>query len=200
MKTFTHEYTSKEVLARFIKDNYISNYNGDILIQVFTSMNNKEYILYLKDELLQFIPNAKIIGTTTNGEIVIYLRRFITNSYKDKFKALRRSDVQSLYDIVELTSTEAKRKFIEKSRDKNFVGGLNLCQAKNFHDTIKALSKARNDQNHCRYKGFKTDGLEGIMKGLLDNTDEEFRHDTKAALDCLKKRIETSPQKKSTNE
>jgi nitrogen-specific signal transduction histidine kinase len=69
MKTFTHEYTSKEVLARFIKDNYISNYNGDILIQVFTSINNKEYILYLKDELLQFIPNAKIIGTTTNGEI-----------------------------------------------------------------------------------------------------------------------------------
>ncbi|MDC0933822.1 FIST N-terminal domain-containing protein, partial [Arcobacteraceae bacterium] len=43
--------------------------HGDILIQVFTSINNKEYILYLKDELLQFIPNAKIIGTTTNGEI-----------------------------------------------------------------------------------------------------------------------------------
>lgn len=69
MKTFTHEYSSKELLETFIKENYISNYNGDILIQVFTSINNKEYILYLKDELLTLVPNAKIIGTTTNGEI-----------------------------------------------------------------------------------------------------------------------------------
>ena len=69
MKTFTHEYSSRELLETFIKDNYITNYNGDILIQVFTSVNNKEYILYLKNELLQFLPKAKIIGTTTNGEI-----------------------------------------------------------------------------------------------------------------------------------
>lgn len=69
MKTFTHEYSSKEQLETFIKDNYISNYNGDMLVQVFTSINNKEYILYLKDELLLFLPNAKILGTTTSGEI-----------------------------------------------------------------------------------------------------------------------------------
>ncbi|BFU78617.1 hypothetical protein ALC152_18320 [Arcobacter sp. 15-2] len=69
MKTFTHEYSSKELLETFIKDNYITNYNSDLLVQIFTSVNNKEYILYLRDELLSILPNAKIIGTTTNGEI-----------------------------------------------------------------------------------------------------------------------------------
>jgi len=69
MKTFTHEYSSKELLETFIKDNYILNYTGDLLVQVFTSVNTKEYIIYLKNELLIVLPNAKIIGTTTNGEI-----------------------------------------------------------------------------------------------------------------------------------
>ncbi|MGB3750437.1 MAG: FIST N-terminal domain-containing protein [Arcobacteraceae bacterium] len=69
MKTFTHEYISKELLSIFVKENHITNYNGDILIQVFTSINNQEYIMYLKDEILSFFPQAKIIGTTTNGEI-----------------------------------------------------------------------------------------------------------------------------------
>ena len=69
MKTFTHEYSSKELLETFIKDNYITNYNSDLLVQIFTSVNNQEYILYLRDEVLSFLPNAKIIGTTTNGEI-----------------------------------------------------------------------------------------------------------------------------------
>jgi len=69
MKTFTHEYNSKRLLESFIDDNYINNYTGEILIQVFSSMNDKEYLLYLKDELLHFFPDAKIIGTTTNGEI-----------------------------------------------------------------------------------------------------------------------------------
>ena len=69
MKTFTHEYSSKEFLENFIKDNYITNYSGDMLIQIFTSVNTKEYILYLRDEILSFLPNAKILGTTTHGEI-----------------------------------------------------------------------------------------------------------------------------------
>jgi len=69
MKTFTHEYISKELLKTFVKDNYITNYKGDILIQVFTSINNEDYILYLKNELLSMLPQAKILGTTTNGEI-----------------------------------------------------------------------------------------------------------------------------------
>ena len=69
MKTFTHEYSSKELLENFIKNNYIVNYTGDILVQIFTSVNNEEYILYLRDELLSILPTAKIIGTTTHGEI-----------------------------------------------------------------------------------------------------------------------------------
>lgn len=69
MKTFTHEYISKELLETFINNNYITNYNRDILIQVFTSVTNKNYIVYLRDELLSLLPNAKIIGTTTSGEI-----------------------------------------------------------------------------------------------------------------------------------
>jgi len=69
MKTFTHEYVSKKLLETFIADNYIFNFKGDILVQVFTSVHNKDYIVYLTDEILSILPNVKIIGSTTNGEI-----------------------------------------------------------------------------------------------------------------------------------
>ncbi len=69
MKTFVHEYSSKRLLSDFIRGNYIFNYMGDILVQVFTSVNNEGYIQFLQKEILEVLPNAKIIGTTTNGEI-----------------------------------------------------------------------------------------------------------------------------------
>jgi signal transduction histidine kinase len=122
MKTFTHEYSSKEQLENFIKDNYISNYNGDILVQVFTCINNKEYILYLKNELLLFLPNAKIIGTTSNGEI----------SHNG---ALNQSTVISIsvFDKTQIITT-----LVENTQD-GFQNGINLINVLNNKSDLKLL-------------------------------------------------------------
>jgi len=122
MKTFTHEYSSKELLSAFIKDNYVSNYNGNILVQVFTSVNNKDYILYLKDEILGFLPNAKILGTTTNGEI-------------SQNGSLNHSTVISL-SIFE--KTEVKTEIFNTKHD-SFDNGVQIIKKFNDKDDLKLL-------------------------------------------------------------
>jgi len=117
MKTFTHEYTSKKLFENFIKNNFINNYNGNLLIQVFTSLNDKNYISYLRDELLHFFPHAKIIGTTTNGEI--------SNN-----GSLKNSTVLSL-SIFE--KTQISTTVVEKNTD-SFQQGINTINALNNKD------------------------------------------------------------------
>ncbi len=68
MTTVTLEYKTICNLKKFIEDEKL-NINDNILIQVFTSKNNSNFILSLIDELLSFLPNAKIIGASTCGEI-----------------------------------------------------------------------------------------------------------------------------------
>ena len=68
MKTLTLEYESKQQLRHFVTHGSLCN-GHNILIQVFTGVSNKKFILDLRDELVHLIPNAKIIGSTTCGEI-----------------------------------------------------------------------------------------------------------------------------------
>ncbi|QOG11668.1 FIST N-terminal domain-containing protein [Arcobacter sp. FWKO B] len=69
MKTFTIVYKNKFELSRFIDENHISHHHGEILVQVFTSKNQKKFILTLVESITSKLPNCKIIGTTTCGEI-----------------------------------------------------------------------------------------------------------------------------------
>jgi len=145
MKTFTHEYSSKELLDTFIKDNYINNYNGEVLVQVFTSINNKEYILYLKDELLMLLPHAKIIGATTNGEIShngsLNHSTVISISIFDKTKIITKSintktdSFQNGVDIIDDLETEDDLKLIV-----TFTDGLNT----NGEEYLNGISSINN--------------------------------------------------------
>jgi len=122
MKTFTHEYSSKELLNTFIQNNYITNYSGDILIQVFTSVNTKEYILYLRDEILTFLPHAKIIGTTTNGEIS--QKGSVTNSTIISFSVFDKTTIQT--NIV-------------TTRKDSFDNGVEMVKPLNSKQNFKLL-------------------------------------------------------------
>ncbi len=67
MITKTLEYESKQLLELFIKNNNIDDNN--LLIQIFTAQNTKEFIIELRNIILSKLPNAKIIGATSCGEI-----------------------------------------------------------------------------------------------------------------------------------
>ncbi|MEA3553635.1 MAG: hypothetical protein U9R39_04415, partial [Campylobacterota bacterium] len=66
MTTLTLEYKTPQNLEIFIKDNHLKK-DDNLLIQIFTSHNDKNYILTLIDNILLYLPNAKIIGSTTCG-------------------------------------------------------------------------------------------------------------------------------------
>ena len=69
MKSINTYYTTKEDLASFINDENIQN-SSSLLIQVFSAINDRTFISTLLSELTLFLPDAVIIGTTTDGEIM----------------------------------------------------------------------------------------------------------------------------------
>ena len=69
MKTFTLDYDSKEQLFAFIQSNNISDNTDNILVQIFTSNNKEEFAINLVSNIKERIPDAKIIGSSTCGEI-----------------------------------------------------------------------------------------------------------------------------------
>jgi signal transduction histidine kinase len=68
MQTYSFLYNDNEGLEQFSKY-FAHKEDENILIQAFTSQNNLQYIQQLVKNLLSVCPNAKIIGTTTSGEI-----------------------------------------------------------------------------------------------------------------------------------
>lgn len=69
IKSINTYYTTKEKLESFINDEKIQN-SPSLLIQVFSSINDKTFISTLLSELTLFLPDAVIIGSTTDGEIM----------------------------------------------------------------------------------------------------------------------------------
>ncbi|MEA3513503.1 MAG: FIST N-terminal domain-containing protein [Campylobacterota bacterium] len=68
MKTLNIKYDTVDNLIQFINQNKIYE-NSSVLIQIFTSNNNYNFIYDLLSILKSYIPLAKIIGASTNGEI-----------------------------------------------------------------------------------------------------------------------------------
>ena len=68
MKTFNKLFTNRQNLQKFVNDNSLKEKN--ILLQIFTGICDFDYICKLLDEIKSILPDAKIIGTTTSGEIV----------------------------------------------------------------------------------------------------------------------------------
>lgn len=69
MKSINTYYTDKEQLGSFIIDAKIQN-SSSLLIQVFSALTDKDFIATLLSELTDLLPDAVIIGSTTDGEIM----------------------------------------------------------------------------------------------------------------------------------
>jgi len=69
VKTINLRYSSKENLKEFIYKNSIIE-KKNLLLQIFTGICNIEFIRNLVEEIKSILPNIKIIGTTTSGEIL----------------------------------------------------------------------------------------------------------------------------------
>jgi hypothetical protein len=68
MKTLNYKYSNLLGLKDFLLKNSISN-SQNILLQIFTGICSIKFIETLTQEIKQLLPDIKIIGTTTSGEI-----------------------------------------------------------------------------------------------------------------------------------
>lgn len=69
MRSLNTYYTDDVGLNAFLKKHNIED-SSSLLIQVFTSKNEKEFISKLLHELTSTLPSSVIIGSTTDGEIM----------------------------------------------------------------------------------------------------------------------------------
>ena len=69
MKTSNVYYTDKESFDNFMRENSFQQ-EQNLLIQVFSSILDESVLKQLFNDILSIIPQAKIIGTTTDGEIL----------------------------------------------------------------------------------------------------------------------------------
>ncbi|MEA1953050.1 MAG: FIST N-terminal domain-containing protein [Campylobacterota bacterium] len=69
MKSINTYYTTNSKLEEFIVSHNIED-NSSLLIQIFTAFNEESYIQNLLDSINSLLPQAIIIGSTTDGEIM----------------------------------------------------------------------------------------------------------------------------------
>jgi len=69
MKNVNTYYTNKKDLTQFLLENKIDD-SPNLLIQVFTGVIQKSFIENLLFELNELLPQAALIGSTTDGEIM----------------------------------------------------------------------------------------------------------------------------------
>jgi len=68
MKTFNTFYSNKSTLKKFLKKQQIAD-NPRLLVQVFTSFTQKEAIERMVEKITSLLPQASIIGSSTDGAI-----------------------------------------------------------------------------------------------------------------------------------
>jgi hypothetical protein len=139
MKTITTQYISLEDLKRFIKQHNIQQ-EKNILLQIFTGVCEINFIEELVSNIKKIIPDIKIIGSTTSGEIMDGLAQ--TNSTVLSFSIFKQTTIKTYFCKYTKTSYETAKTLIDKfDKDKKakvaitFADGLHI----NGEEYINAL-------------------------------------------------------------
>ncbi len=70
MKQLNYNYTSKKEFLDYLHQNDVTLFDDKILIQMFTSIEDKKELETIANDVCTLLPNAKLIGTSTAGEIL----------------------------------------------------------------------------------------------------------------------------------
>ncbi len=143
MKTVNTKYHSKKSLENFLLENKFL-VSDSILIQVFTGVLDENFILKLLDELNSILPNATIIGSSTDGEILdgcIYT-------------------TQTIISFTRFDNVVCKADYIEYNENKN-IRDLSLELSKRIYQPNTKLIIAFVD-------GLNTDG-EQFLKNITND-------------------------------
>lgn len=122
MQTFNTYFTTQTELKDFIEKNNIID-SSKILIQIFTSQNDKDFIVSLTKTIDTLLPLSFLIGTTTDGEI------------KDGLVTTNHTVISiSIFERVELKS------YISEDFSDYFEAGKNLATSLLVEDSKVIIS------------------------------------------------------------
>lgn len=120
MKTLNTYFETEKQFTLFVQENAVQDQNN-LLVQVFTSELDVSHILSIRDAILRALPCAKIIGTTTDGEI----------------NNTQISTTKTVVSITVFESSEVGTFFCEES-ESSFLTGQKLAK-KALHDDTKVM-------------------------------------------------------------
>jgi signal transduction histidine kinase len=129
MKTFNIIFNSFEELETFLKK-HIKHEKNEILLQIFSGYVDNTFLEELIQFVLKFNPNVKIIGTTTDGEIME--GNILKNSVVLSFSLFEQTDLSTFY----IDLTEMKQKFKSNC---SFYGGVELAKKMNITEKTKGV-------------------------------------------------------------
>ncbi len=145
MKTYNLTYKSSKMLEKFVLANGIDT-KENVLVQVFTGFVDKDFISSLICKIMALIPNAKIIGSTTDGEIVddsvksygtiISFSVFEKTTIKTHYVPKTKSDKSLATDLYEKFENKSKIKLMI-----TFLSGLN----NNVEIFLNAFERCNNE-------------------------------------------------------
>lgn len=98
MQSFNTQFKDKNSLADFISSNSISSYKN-ILVQIFSGVIDEKQSIDLSSTIKEILPNAKIIGTTTCGEICA--GKIYTKTVTISFSVFQTTTVRSNFYLLD---------------------------------------------------------------------------------------------------
>ncbi len=150
MEVYNIKYSNENELKEFVISKKLNEYNN-ILIQIFTGNPGKKYILLLQEILKELLPQAVIIGTTTDGEI-------IDNKILTK---------QTVISVTVFKKTSLKSILLNHEENDSFKTGKKLASSL-ISDKTKALilfSDGTNTNGEELLKGFESITHKVIVAG-----------------------------------
>jgi len=143
MKTYNIKYRDYETLKLYINSNDIMKYNN-ILVQVFSGVGKREFIEKVIENVKLLIPQCKIIGSTSSGEILngnileneclISISVFEKTIIKTIVIKEKISDFQKGIEIarkITYSDTKVIISFVDTSiNGEEFLGGINSINNK----------------------------------------------------------------------
>jgi hypothetical protein len=144
LKTYNIRYRSSDRLKDFIYENQIVD-SSDILIQIFTSSKEREFITDITSTLYDLLPHSNIIGTSTDGETID--GRVLTNSTIISISMFDHTSIKSLMiddlksNCFESGQNSAKELICDNTKAMIFFVSSNDIDAVEFLDGVRSVSQ-----------------------------------------------------------
>jgi len=146
MKTYNFNFSTIEKMNIFIKNNKSITNSKELLVQIFSGVMKKDTLCEITTNIIKIIPNVKIIGSTTDGEIIE--DKVNTNSVVISFTIFEKSKlkVSIIKDVNKNDSKESGIKIANNLMQEDtkvmilFGDGLNV-NGEEFLNGVESTAK-----------------------------------------------------------